>query len=219
MNVENLKRLLSQNGPAGLAVDIDDTLSVTGPSWYQALINIGGHPGLTYLEIVKQYGMFHLVPGWKDNPGTVAWMERAQYDPEGYTRLLPVEDAQSMLTALAEIMPLQAYVTMRPISVLDATRAWLQQHGFPELPILSRPADVSHERMHGWKGRALHTLWPRVCGIIDDDPRLIRQLPDDYPGTFYLFGEREHEPRPGIRVVPCKTWRQVYQLFLSQTAI
>lgn len=192
-------------------LDIDDTLCITARIWYDELTKVAGHPGLTFEEMWKQYsGRFQQSPAWKDKPEVVEWVNAMIHSSEHYVGLEPWEKAKERVWDVHGVIPIGAYVTMRSRSVLDATRGWLQAHGFPEAPILSRPLDIPHVDMHAWKARALEELHPHLMGIVDDDPHVIRQLSPHYPGTIFLFGGAE-SPRADIHVVPCKDWDEVYE--------
>lgn len=208
--VDSLKAHLFQHQRPGLALDIDDTLCTLGPRWYEELTKIAGHPGLTFEEVCDQYGFFHLAPGWKDHEKVLPWIQSALHSNEYYLSLAPIEKARERVHDVITHIPIHAYITMRSAAVLPATKEWLKLYGFPDLPILCRPLEVENEAMHGWKGKALNALHPEILGIVDDDPRVIQQLPSDYAGTVFLYGGRTHDAQ-GRRVIPCRDWDEVYE--------
>jgi hypothetical protein len=208
--IDSLKAHLHTQDAPGLALDIDDTLCVTGRIWYDELKRVAGDPGLTFEEMWKQYsGRFQQAPAWKDHPAVATWIHEMINSHDHYAALIPWEKAKERVWDVNGIVPIRAYVTMRSLSVLDATQAWLDAHGFPKAPILSRPIDIPNLEMHAWKARALEELYPHLVGIVDDDPHVIRQLKPGYQGTVFLFGEAER-PREDINVVCCKNWDEVY---------
>mgnify|MGYP000582485241 CR=1 FL=1 len=208
--VESLKAHLSAQPRPGLALDIDDALCILGKRWYDELAALVGHPGLTFEEVVEQYGLFHLVPAWKDKPQVEDWIQATLHSNEHYLSLSPIEKARERVQDILSHIPIHAYITMRSAAVVESTLHWLKQNGFPDLPVLFRPLDTSKDEMHGWKGKAIAALHPEIVGIVDDDVRVIHQLPNYYSGTIFLFGGRTCE-REGIRVVPCRDWDEVYE--------
>jgi hypothetical protein len=208
--VESLKAILAQHDRPGLALDIDDTLCHLGRKWYDTMVEIAGHPGLTYEEITHSHsGGFQHVPAWKGHPGIEAWIQKTLVDHEHYLGLEPIEQAREGVQKISALVPVHAYITMRSLAVIDASHAWLRRHGFPDLPILSRPLDVPKERIHAWKAQALADLYPTIQGIVDDDPNVVMNLPPGYQGTIFLYGKTSH-PRADLSIIPCKDWDEVY---------
>lgn len=208
--VDTLKAHIQNHGKPGLVVDIDDVLCVTGRYWYEALKEIAGEPGFTFEEIVEKYGKFQNLPTWGKDPRVVEWMDDAMRFGRHHLKYVPIEKARERFIDLQEHVPLHAYMTMRPTSSLESTEAWLRLHGFPELPVLSRPSEIPHHEMQMWKGTALGELHPTVAGIIDDDPHVIEELPEGYQGTIFLFGDRQYK-RQDLDVVRCRNWDEVYE--------
>lgn len=207
--VEALKEFLSNQKRPGLALDIDDTLCITGLFWYAELVKIGGHPGLTFEEIREKYGKFKQVPGWGEDQRVIDWMNETIITGRHHLDYQVIDNAKERVAELMEIIPIHAYITMRPASVVTHTIEWLDMHGFPRLPILARPQDMSTDQIHAWKGNVLHQLYPLIAGIVDDDPHVIEELPKGYKGTIFLFGDRKHLPNDA-EVIRCENWDEVY---------
>merc|ERR1712048_1404680 len=111
---------------------------------------------------------------------------------------------------LQKVVPVYGYLTIRPESVASATKEWLQQVGFPDLPVISRPDHVHFTEGNKWKATMLHKLFPQVWGIVDDSPSVAKFISAEYPGLDFLFDHDVFEEDPSREnVVACKTWVQV----------
>jgi len=193
----------------GLAVDIDETLAWTIGHWVAELQREFGNPeNLSVEQMVAKYRYTQNVPYWQ-TPEALAWMEANRNSNEVQTKLAVIKDADVYLRKIATIVPLSAYITTRPETVLEGTRDWLREHDFPELPIICRPADIPTEDGNAWKARLLKELYPRVNGIIDDNPGVVRLLSPDYKGTVFFYDADTTEST--LRVIPCADWRAVYE--------
>ena len=106
------------------------------------------------------------------------------------------------LSSVAEVV---AYITARPVSTVEGTRAWLKTNGFPDLPILARPPSVPKAEANKWKGAALKLLYPLISGIVDDNKGLLDGCGADYKGTVFLLGHGQ-ATAPGIA---CPSWPSV----------
>lgn len=209
--VDSLKAHLADLGQSGLALDIDDVLCVTGKIWYEGLVQAAGHPGISFEEMVRDYsGRFQQAPAWKDHPAVMEWIQCMINSHDHYACLAPWDKAKERVWDVHALLPIRAYVTMRSLAVIDTTQEWLRMHGFPDAPILSRPLDTHHSKMHAWKAHALHELHPHLVGIVDDDPHVVEQLPAAYRGTVFLFGGAQ-SPRSDVNIVPCQNWDEVYE--------
>lgn len=210
-SIESLKTQLANHDRPGLALDIDDTLSVTGRHWFNAMKDLAGDPGLTYEEAVKTHaGRLQQLPAWKDHKGIDEWVRATLHRGEFYLELDVMERALERVREVHLHLPIHAYITMRPTSVIGQTVQWLKKHGFPDLPVLAQPPEFPLEQRHAWKAQAISQLYPEILGIVDDDPGVIDHLPADYPGTIFFFGRDTH-PRQDKRLIPCKNWDIVYE--------
>lgn len=73
------------------------------------------------------------------------------------------------------------------------------------LHVVMRPDDMHWSATKARKVAFLLSVWPRIKGIIEDDPKIVPALREaNYKGTVYLY--RSQNPYiPGIRVVSCAT--------------
>mmetsp|Transcript_67404 Transcript_67404/g.186802 ORF Transcript_67404/g.186802 Transcript_67404/m.186802 type:complete len:97 (+) Transcript_67404:565-855(+) len=86
--------------------------------------------------------------------------------------------------------------------------AWLQENGFPNLPVVAKPVDVPFADGNKWKAAALHQLWPEVTGIVDDNPKVALAAGRDYPGKLFLFNHSTCSPDCDHAIL-CATWTEV----------
>jgi hypothetical protein len=56
-----------------------------------------------------------------------------------------VPGAKDGVDSLQRILPIVAYLTVRPENVSANTVRWLTENGFPPAPVVSRPMDVPFE--------------------------------------------------------------------------
>ncbi len=197
----------------GLALDIDETLSVTGVFWIEQLIETMGHPdpSLTPAEILRKHWYYGETIGHWDREEINSQL-RIKCDCNDEQRMLPLQkNANHIVQKIDAILPISAYITARPDSVIEGTKDWLAKHGFPDRPIIARPADVHIDNGNAWKASVLTDLFPIVRGIVDDNPNLISKLPADYAGTVFLFDHLSYDHDTSINVIPCKDWESVQQ--------
>lgn len=192
----------------GLALDIDNVLSATNLYWAQEMHKLYGNPeGLTPEEVVQKYVLTSDVPYWQ-TPEAIEWMAEARVSNELQAELPLIENAHHVVNKISEIVPIKAYITARWERIREKTEAWLWKHEFPNAPVFMRPEDTEHLRAMEWKAQFLPTMYPEIVGIVDDDPRLIQYLSDDYPGTIFLYKNTEHRETP-IDVIKCADWNAV----------
>lgn len=103
------------------------------------------------------------------------------------TEFAPMHGAIEGVQELHSIIPVIAYVTIRPETVQDGTIVWLKKHGFPTAEIIARPVDIPHADGNIWKAEKFLELYPRVQGIVDDNAGLLQFLPTDYKGHVFLY--------------------------------
>jgi len=226
----------------GLALDIDETLSATNLAWFQRLIQLFGNdptnPNRSERSIMEEYHLAQDVPWWKDNPKALAWMDRQRTDPTAQDGLPVIEGALegvqylqslSSSSSSSSLLYLVAYITVRPASVNPNTIQWLQEIGFPPLPVLAKPDSVPFEKGNQWKAECLRRLYPHHCkGIVDDNPKLPRSLQagisyseedgdilydpqNSYKGRVFMFGHQNPVPPTDCNRIgtPCATWNDV----------
>lgn len=194
----------------GLAVDIDDTLSNTMTDCVEKMMTQFGNPeNLSVKEIVEKYRFVQDVPYWQ-NTETLEWMVTAINSNEVQGSLPLIEDANIVLRKISEkIIPIAVYLTARPELVVAGTREWLNKHGFPPAPLICRPNEIEHEGGNKWKAGVLQELYPKIVGIIDDNPKLFSYLPDSYAGTIFLYDHHDNFGRNNV--IPCRNWLEVYK--------
>lgn len=198
----------------GIALDIDETLCATNHFWIESLANLFGNPdSLSREEIISKYRYTQNVPFWQE-PEALAWMDHAR-NSDAMQEVLPlIENANHIVNQLQKVVPISAYITIRPQEVRNGTHKWLAQHGFPDAPLIMRPEHVAHAEGNKWKADTLVSLYPKVWGIIDDNPSLIEHLPEGYKGTIFLY-DHTVVHKPGIDIVPIKAWKDVFEAVSS----
>lgn len=207
-----MKRIVKTQ--AGLAVDIDETLSWTIGWWVERMQKEFGNPeNLTIHELVRKYRYTQLVPYWQHEKA-MAWMEAHRESDETQEQLPVIAGATEALNKIHKKVPIRFYATARPVSVRKGTEKWLRKHGFPRAPITFRPSNIAHNNANQWKAKYVAALYPGVLGIIDDHPGIVEHLPADYQGTIYLFNSTKRPVHPA-RVIPCPTWEDVLREILG----
>jgi hypothetical protein len=207
--VKDFKQKLIRENKLGLMLDIDETLSWTIGTWVEQLQQRFGNPeNLSVKEMAEKYKYTQNVPYWQTSEAS-EWMEKAREDNEMQEQFIPVEGAGAGVEKLQTVVPVLGYLTIRPRSVLGGTRKWLEKNKFPDAEVLARPANVPSEEGDKWKAEILNFLYPQVEGIVDDKLAMAEYLPKDYQGTIFLYNAEEGKLE-GIKVVPCKTWLEVY---------
>lgn len=117
MDRENKYGLLQ----SGLAVDIDETLSWTIGHWVERMMEKFGNPEKLYVqEIVEKYRYTQQVPYWQ-TPEALAWVRENINSNEVQKELPLITDADFYLQKINEIIPIAAYLTIRPETVREGT--------------------------------------------------------------------------------------------------
>ena len=193
---------------AGLALDIDETLSATNRFWIRELAERFGNPdNLSHDEIIARYRYTQHVPFWQA-PEALAWMEEARNSDDIQEALPLIENANHIVEQLQKIVPIAGYVTARPQQVRSGTLKWLARHNFPHAPLIMRPEGMEYTDGNKWKAELLASLHPNVWGIIDDNPGLIPHLPSDYKGTIFLY-DHEGIGETSVNVVAVQKWEDM----------
>ena len=194
----------------GIACDIDETVSWTVGFWMKSMQEKFGNPeNLSVEEMAIKYKYTQNVPYW-NTPETRQFMEEMRNSNEIHSQFRAI-NGSSLLRKVPGIIPLSAYLSIRPESVREGTERWIRANNLPEAPVILRPEEVGSGRGNEWKARVLETLYPWVKGIIDDNEDILNYLSHDYKGHIFLFG---HETIPGpnqVKVVPCPKWEDVYE--------
>lgn len=207
--MNEIDTILSQIAQPGLALDIDETLSWTIGIWIQRMQEKFGNPeNLSVEEMIAKYRYSHNVPYWKTDEAW-EWME-AMRNSDDFQRELPViEDAIHYVTRIDSLIPIVAYLTIRPHVVRPGTIDWLIKHGFPKAPVICRPASISQPQGNKWKALMLKSLYPKVLGIIDDNKSVVENLEPGYEGVIFLY--RNETFGSELNVVCCGDWEDVYK--------
>jgi hypothetical protein len=193
----------------GIAVDIDETLSWTIGYWVQEMQKKFGNPeNLTVKEMIEKYRYTQNVPYWQHSEALV-WVDEKINSNETQENLPLIEGSSEYLNKINKIIPIVAYITIRPERVLAGTKNWLKKHNFPEAPIICRPDDIVHGNGSEWKAKILEKLYPNVLGIIDDNAKLLESLNKDYPGKVFLYDHSSHYDFSFA--IACKNWSEVYE--------
>lgn len=215
VELEKFKNTLKKNNAHGLAVDIDETLSFTLGYWFTEMARLFGNPeNLSLEEMIKKYRYSKNVPYWQ-SPEAQQWMEAQRENNELQTRLEVLDHADEYLREVATIRPVVAYITIRPASVLKGTMGWLKMHNFPEAVVIARPNFVSHNEGNAWKAAVLEYLYPAVDSMIDDNSEVLKYLPADYQGKFFLYATEEYALTKHA-VFCCPTWKEVLHNIKAQ---
>lgn len=127
--------------------------------WWRWRRRGGGGAGRTC-----RYHLTQKVPYWAGRPEVEAWQQQQRENDELQTQLPLVAGALEGAVELHGIVPIVAYITIRPQAVLQGTRVWLRAHGFPDAPILGKPDAVPFSGGNAWKGALLPRLLPQVGG-------------------------------------------------------
>jgi 5'(3')-deoxyribonucleotidase len=208
--VIRLKHKLQKEHRQGLALDIDETLSRTLSHWVKVLSEQFGNPeNLEAHEIILKYRYAQHVPYWQTEEA-LAWMEEARNSDILQQALPLIENANTFVRKINKIIPILVYATTRPRIVKNGTVNWLKKHNFPIVDLLFRPPEIPIEMGNAWKASVLDALYPEVLGIVDDNPGVVNALPSSYKGTVFLY-DLDFHPRTDVRVIPCKTWNDVYK--------
>jgi hypothetical protein len=193
----------------GIALDIDETLSDTISYWVFEMQRKFGNPeNLSVKEMIVKYRYAQNVPYWQTSEA-MSWAEDQRNSNELQTKLQLIKDADAYVKKINKIIPIVAYISIRPDTVIGGTQAWLDKHGFPKAPVICRPKDIPTERGSEWKARVLEKLYPKVRGIIDDNSSVLKFINKDYKGTIFLYDHKKPVPS-NVNTIHCKDWPEVY---------
>lgn len=193
----------------GLAVDIDETLAWTVGHWVREMQKLFGNPEkLSVKKMVHKYTYTQRVPYWQTEEA-LKWMEDKRNCNE-FQKILPIiKNANHYLNKINKIIPISAYITIRPELVKKGTEHWLTKHNFPKAPVIFRPNKIPTKNGNKWKAELLEKLYPKIIGFIDDSPHVIENLSKNYKGTAFHYNKTPIKTK--LNVVHCKSWETVYQ--------
>lgn len=199
-SVIQLKENLKKAGIRGIALDIDETLSDTGPHWWNHMLK------------------FH-VPGWQTEEAKKHISDALDSD-EFNEAIALLHESNVMVNKLIKIVPVVAYITARPDNVRKGTENWLAKHGFPKAPVILRPTTSSMkglETKNTWKAGVLKYLYPEIIGIVDDNAGLPSELAkENYEGKLFLYGLQTKEVNPkdySFQIILSPDWNHVIDYF------
>lgn len=201
---------ISKQIKKGLALDIDETLSWTLGWWFEEMMELFGNPeNLTKKKLIKKYRYSYNVPYWQTKEGK-AYIEKRRKDDRVQVELELIEkDVNIIVNQIHEIVPIAAYVTLRPPDVIEGTQEWLDMHNFPKAEIITKPNSVVYEDGNKWKANLLEKLYPDIIGIVDDNPALVTHLTDGYKGVVYLYDYHQRFNSNGLNVLPVNNWQAI----------
>lgn len=203
-----LKQKLIKENIQGIAMDIDETLSWTMGYWLKDMQRLFGNPeNLSVEEMEAKYKYAQNVPYWQSEEIT-EWIIEQCFSDELQKELPLIKGADKAVDQIHRIMPVVAYITVRPDSVINGTKYWLKKHGFPKAPIIAKPRYVYKSEGNAWKADVLNYLSPEIKGIVDDNPGLVENLPDSYTGKVFIYNAHT-VPNGDKRAVACKDWNSV----------
>ena len=193
----------------GIAVDIDETLSWTIRYWVENMQKHFGNPeGLSVEEMIKKYRYTQNVPYWQSKEA-LEWIEKKIHDDALQEELPLVPKAKDTLIEIDKIIPVAAYLTIRPELIRTGTENWIRKHGFPQAPVICKPTDMPRKDAIIWKAKILEESYPGIVGIIDDNPEITTRLSKDYKGYVFMFNNTTGDPSRNF--IACEDWDAVLE--------
>lgn len=203
-----LKRKLKLAEINGLALDIDETLSFTIGFMIKSLMEGLGNPeNLTIEEIIKKYKHTDKIPYWQGEKAEEI-LENIRNSNLVQLDLPLIKNADSTVNKINKMVPVSAYITVRPKIIAQGTKLWLQKNKFPMVTVITKPDNVLRKEGNKWKAKVLEYLYPEILGIVDDNPDLAKYLSKNYKGTVFLYNNTEVLNKD-VRVIICKDWKTV----------
>lgn len=218
-HVYELKRKFQSEGIAGLAVDIDDTLSQTSRKFHETLNEMFPAPAHVTVEAArKQYALTGKVLHWQEIPEALKYAKSFVDDPEFHSYLEKIEEAEAGMQKLHQRRLVRCYHTARLELMRDITERWLQGN-FPDLPLIMRPEHINHAGQAQWKAEVIKYLYPEIQGIVDNDARIARILEQcGYEGKVFLVGTDEQSYQPNKTIIPVESWSDLTKIILQTFA-
>ncbi len=208
------------NGYSGLAIDIDDSLSETTAAFIERLSQ--DFPPPTGMHITVESAKRHYALNgepiyWGGLPEARLLYKTMAYDPAFHRTFSPMKGAREGIQLLEEAGLVSCYVTARTDDMEQETREWLEEHGFPQKPIMLRDRTIADLHHTTWKAMVLERLYPIVSGALDDNTGIARHAERlQYRGKFFLFGpgSEEYESQNG-NVIPIRDWQEAPEIILN----
>ena len=152
-------------GQFGWAVDIDDVLAETSLAVMERMYEKGFGTNDSVKKLRSLYEYPYLVPQWQGEE-TQTEISLALNDTHFLAGLPVKRGAKKALVDKAPVLPVKLYMTSRMPEQYLITRQWLEDHSFPEAPIVMREPN---ERRGYWKIEHLLEQNIATTGIIDDN--------------------------------------------------
>lgn len=204
--ITNFKKYLTENNLKGIAVDIDDTLSQTKEYLLDYFYRIMGNPeNLTIAEFCQKYHLIQDAPYFQ-TPEALDLINKLTNSSDFFCDLKIIDNSTYCVNEINKIIPIVAYITMRPQATINVSQIWLDQHNFPKAKLIACPNFYSYQSAVEWKVTILKELYPQVTGIIDDSLGVAKKISGSYKGKIYLYNVDSYQPRPGIDIIPCLNW-------------
>jgi hypothetical protein len=203
-----LKKKLKKNKIKGLAVDVDDTLSLT----FECLVDelskkMGNSENLPKEEMFLKYRSTWNVPDWR-NEKAEEIVHKIITSDELQKDLPLIENANNLVLKVNKVIPVVAYITARPNKIRNGTEFWLKKYGFVKACLIMKFKNKKRGMSNRWKAGVLKYLYPEVQGIVDDNLGLINALGKGYKGRVFLYKGSDCKRKYNY-VVLCKDWDDV----------
>lgn len=211
--VTKLKDDLKTQGRKGLALDIDETLSDTNTHWVEHMFQFHVPENMTKEDVIGKYKFVEKVPEWQTQEA-YELIQKMLHSNEFNENIPLIHGADRTVKEINKLIPIVAYITARPETVVDGTKKWLKKHGFPEAELVTRTGDINmdsfNKKKNEWKAGVLKILYPEIIGIVDDNSLLANELEKvNYEGTLYLYGSQSVAFEHKKGVVVCPVWPDV----------
>ncbi len=207
-----LKESLIKSGTTGICLDIDDTITTANLFFAERFHILFSNPeGLFPGEIIAKYRYVRNVPYWQD-PHKQQVIEECFRSGDYINLYPPVPRAREAVFEIDKTIPIVAYLTGRPSGFHQSTSAWLERHKFPKRKIIMEPEQNLLEELcindsDEWKAKLLEFLFPEVVGTIDDNPDVVRNLPQNYKGLIFLYSHSTgYQDNPNV--ICCPSWEE-----------
>lgn len=207
-NVYSLKKRLQEQSIRALALDFDDTVSLTNLALAELLLSKQDKQSdITAEELIAQYKYVRNIPQW-NNPKITAYIDNIIQNNNMIDTLL-APDAKTAINGIEQYIPIAAYVTTRPARNTNSIIRWINDKGLPKRPVIGCPNELFLKGFNRdlWKAQTLEYLFPEIIGIIDDNEDLASYLTKEYTGVIFLHGTKiTSHPK----CVPCESWKETF---------
>ena len=214
-----IRRALERAERPGILVDVDDVLADTTVHRFRLMARRHGlPPGTTVEQLLERHHWAEDVPHWQ-TPAALADLDSLRSSDSHHRALGPLPGSAAGAAELHRLTPIALAVTNRPSTMRRSTASWMREHGFPDIPVMTRPAEAADTPAADWKLAVVAFLAPHVLGIVDDNAGLLAATPWDLPARIYVFGERATSdgvvhPR-GVRT---RTWADLHDAVRADLA-